>query len=200
MNIITNNCSGGYIYKDCIKCDFMNPFIWSSIDFDNFLKLVINYDTINFRNIKCELIENNSNICKNKSLVPKLTIDNTIDIHYFHYIYNDKYQTPTKIEGYTMCNDIIEYTIDCYIRRLEKMKDDPIFVWDVTRCNWYNPNKIDPIKAFKEIESKYKIIIFSPKVQTEICQNIILLKKDNLDFEVNVSAKNIYNNIIKLYV
>ena len=80
------------------------------------------------------------------------------------------------------------------------MKDDPIFVLDVTRCNWYNPNKIDPIKAFKEIESKYKIIIFSPKVQTEICQNIILLKKDNLDFEVNVSAKNIYNNIIKLYV
>lgn len=58
MNIITNNCSGGYIYKDCIKCDFMNPFIWSSIDFDNLLKLVINYDTINFRNIKCELIEN----------------------------------------------------------------------------------------------------------------------------------------------
>lgn len=36
----------------------MNPFIWSSRDFDNFLKLVINYDTINFRNIKCELIEN----------------------------------------------------------------------------------------------------------------------------------------------
>jgi hypothetical protein len=199
MNIIANDCAGAYIYKDCIRCDFMNPFIWSSIDIDNFLKLIKNYDELNFRNIKCELIENNSGICKNKSMIPRITIDDSVNIHYFHYIQNDKYSTPTKVEGYTMYKDIITYTIDCYIRRLNKTKEQPIFIWDVTKAIWYNKNRIDPFESFNNIKSNYNIIIYSPTVKSETKSNIILLNKSNGDFEVNVSGSNIYNKVLKNY-
>jgi len=197
MNIIANDCAGGYIYKDCLKVDFMNPFIWSSIDINNFTKLISLYDNINFKNIRCELILNDSGICKNGTSVPKIIIDDKIDILYFHYILNEKYITPTKIDGYTMCKDIKQYTIDCYLRRVEKMNEDPIFIWDVTRCHWYNKTSIDPVSTFKEIESKYKIIIYSPTLKDNIDGKIITLNKVNKCFEVNTSGHNIYQKYLK---
>jgi uncharacterized protein (DUF1919 family) len=36
MNIIANDCAGAYLYRDSMKTEFLNPFIWSSIDIDNF--------------------------------------------------------------------------------------------------------------------------------------------------------------------
>lgn len=86
MNIIANDCAGAYIYKDHLKRDFMNPFIWSSIDIANFIKLIEFYNTIDFKNIQCKLIFNESGICKQKSYIPKIIIDNQIEVNYFHYI------------------------------------------------------------------------------------------------------------------
>lgn len=93
------------------------------------------YKKINFRNISCDLILNESGICKQKSLIPRIIIDDKLEANYFHYIYDKNYKTPTKIESYTMCDDIISYTVDAYNKRVDKMVETPIFVWDVTRIN-----------------------------------------------------------------
>ena len=196
MNIIANDCAGAYIYRDSLKCDFMNPFIWSSIDIENFSKLIQNYDTLDFKNIKCELIHNESGICKQGSYIPKVTIDNQVEVGYFHYIQNDKYTTPTKIDGYTMCNDIIKYTVDSYMRRIEKMTEHPIFIWDVTKCKWYNKSNINPVDVFKKITTDYSIVIYSPFLENAVNSNLILLNKKNGSFEVNVSASNIYKTYL----
>lgn len=192
MNIIANDCIGAYLYQDWYKCDFMNPFIWNSIDFTNFYQLIQNYDTLNFNNIDCIVETNNSGICFQKSLCPKIIIDNKIEVNYFHYIEDKKYNSPTKVKGYTAINNVKKYAIDCYNRRLEKMSGNPIFIWDVTRAQWYNKQFVNPIDKIKEINSKYTVIVYSPKIKTDFNSIPILLNKTNGDFEVNQSAANIY--------
>lgn len=86
MNLIANNCLGALMFSTSIKSEFPNPFMWSSIDIDNFCRLIKNYDTLNFENIKCELVVNNSKtICEQGTTVSKILIDDTVSVYYFHY-------------------------------------------------------------------------------------------------------------------
>lgn len=50
MNIITNNCLGGFIYRDILKTEYQNPFIWTYIKTNEFIFLCENYNKINFHN------------------------------------------------------------------------------------------------------------------------------------------------------
>ena len=77
------------------------------------------------------------------------------------------------------------------------MKEEPIFIWDTTKIVWYNKDKKDIYQTLKNLNSKFKIIIYDPGVVNEEKGNIILLNKVNGSFEVDMSAKNIYNNVIK---
>jgi hypothetical protein len=170
----------------------MNPFIWCSIDLNNFCRLIENYDSLNFNNIECVVETNVSGICFQKSLCPKIIIDGKVEVNYFHYIEDKKYNSPTKVKGYTAINDVKKYAIDCYTRRLEKMNGEPIFIWDVTRAKWYNKQNENPIYKIRNINSNYTVIIYSSKVKTDLTSVPILLNKTNDDFEVNQSAANIY--------
>jgi len=125
-------------------------------------------------------------------LCPKIIIDNKVEVNYFHYIEDKKYSSPTKIKGYTAIDDVKKYAIDCYNRRLEKMSREPIFIWDVTKAQWYNKHNENPVDKIKNINSDYTVIIYSSKVKTNLSTNPILLNKSNGDFEVNQSAANIY--------
>lgn len=196
-NIISNDCVGGYIYKDWLKTDNQNPFIWSSIDIENFIKIVEFYNDIDFRKIKCELVLNNSGICKQGSLIPKIIIDDDIEVNYFHYIYDKAFKAPTSRSGYTLYENIISYTIEAYNRRLIRMVERPTFIWDVTRIKWYNKTGKDPLNTLEKIETDSPIIIYQPNIVNSKKGNITLLNKTNGSFEVNVSAKNIYNNALK---
>lgn len=196
-NIISNDCVGGYIYRDWLKLDNLNPFIWSSIDLDNFCKVIASYNKIDFSNIKCELVFNDSGICKQGSMVPKITIDNDIEVYFFHYMYDTNFLSPTKRSGYTMCENIISYTVDSYARRVKRMTEEPVFVWDVTKIKWYNKTSKDPLDVFKKIKTDYNIIIYQPDTIDFQNGNIVVLNKTNAGFEVNVSAKNIYNKFLK---
>lgn len=198
MNIIANDCVTGYIYKNHLKCQNQNPFIWSSIDLDNFCTLIENYNKINFHNIKCDLVLNNSGICKQGSLTPKIVIDNLIEVNYFHYVYDASYVSPSKIGPYTMYNDIIAYTVNAYKQRLDRMTEEPMFVWDVTKILWYNKEKESPFEKFKLLKTDFKIIIYQPNIENSIKNNIVLLNKVNGSFEVDASAKHIFQDLEKL--
>lgn len=63
MNIISNNCLGGFFYK-FNNIQFNNPFIWSAILTDSMYYLIKNYDTINFNNF--ELTKSEFNNTQNK--------------------------------------------------------------------------------------------------------------------------------------
>jgi uncharacterized protein (DUF1919 family) len=110
MNIISNDCLGAYVYQDQLRVGFQNPFIWSSIDIENFLQLISDYDNLELKRIECYLQLNDSGICKQGSYTPKIIIDNKVEVNFFHYIQSEKHERPIKDSGYTMYKYIVDYT------------------------------------------------------------------------------------------
>lgn len=123
MNIISNNCLNGYLYRDCLKEEFGNPFIWTVIDFNSMLYLIKNWNTINFKNYE---------LVKDESWNFSIIIDNKVKVQYVHYKFNknvefrDKTGPGTDVES----NKIWEYIIQKYEERLARMikkNEKPIF-------------------------------------------------------------------------
>jgi uncharacterized protein (DUF1919 family) len=76
MNIVSNSCIGALLYKQCHNT-FNNPFMWNVIDFDSFVYLIENWNTIDFYDY--ELIKDDNWIFsilieKNKNTVCSLHI------------------------------------------------------------------------------------------------------------------------------
>lgn len=114
-NIIAHNCVGARIYQKK-NLEYGNPFVWNVIPPDDFNYLYNHYNTINFKNIKLEKIENDY----------KLLIDGKVSVYYVHYKYDDKVETPIVRNGIDIySNKIEEYIMDCYFRRLERMWNNP---------------------------------------------------------------------------
>ncbi len=197
MNIISNDCVAGYIYTKQLKTEFINPFAWSSMNIDNFCNLIKNFDTINYQNINCQLIINKSGVCELGSIIPQIIIDNKVEVNYFHYQQNDEYDAPTKVYGYKYYNDMTKYASDEYFKRLNRMTEPPIFIWHITPNLWYNPNKLEPLEAFKKIDSKFKIIIFGADLENKKEDNIIILNDAQRRTEIHKSGEYIYKNLLK---
>ena len=187
------------MFSTSIKNEFPNPFMWSSINIDNFCRLIKNYDTLNFENIKCELVVNNSKtICEQGTTVSKILIDDTVSVYYFHYQYNPKYTIePKKIGGYKYYNHIDNYTYDEYFKRLKRMKESPIFLWHLSDNIWYNPNNLDIIDTFRKLETNYNIIIYGKNLKDDRSDNIIILEDVLKSNHLYLSADYIYRKLLK---
>lgn len=148
MNIITNSCVGGYLYKDYFKIPYENPFIWSYIDFNSFIYLMMNFKTINYKNIR---IENNNHII----------IDDKVDVHYLHYIKDNSCSKPTfvKKDNTIRYSNIEDYTLDKYLRRLSRMNidDNPIFIF---AHSYIYLNK-EQLNKLNDISLQYECLIYN---------------------------------------
>ena len=58
MNIISNNCVGGFLYN-IKKEKYKNPFIWMRVTGESLKHLILDYDKIDFTNY--ELTKDNKN-------------------------------------------------------------------------------------------------------------------------------------------
>ena len=118
MNIISNNCVGGFLYN-IKKEKYKNPFIWMRVTGESLKHLILDYDKIDFTNY--ELTKDNN---WNFSII----VDNYITIHYSHYKFDAKYNKPTKVDNCIRSNKIWEYIIEKYEVRCKEMVEKPIFV------------------------------------------------------------------------
>lgn len=124
MNLISQNCLSGNIYKNHLKEEFGNPFIWTVIDFNSMLYLIQNWNTINFKNY--ELVKDNN---WNFSII----IDEKVKVQYVHYIFDPDAKTVQihcNVRGDIKYCKIWEYIIKKYEERLNRMldkKEEPIF-------------------------------------------------------------------------
>ena len=148
MNIISQNCLAGNIYKNHLKSKFENPFIWTVIDFNSMLFLIQNWNTINFKNY--ELVKDDN---WNFSII----INGKVKVQYVHYKFNPKCKTPILDNvGSIHYYKIWEYIIQKYKERLNRMlekKEEPIFCI----CN-FNTIFTDAIYNEEQLKilSKYK--------------------------------------------
>lgn len=122
MNLISQNCLAGNIYKNHLKEEFSNPFIWTVIDFNSMLYLIQNWNTINFTNYL---------LTKDEHWNFSIIIDDKVKIQYVHYKFNPNCKIPCKdYIGNIHYNKIWEFIIKKYEERLTRMlekHEEPIF-------------------------------------------------------------------------
>lgn len=154
--IIANNCCGGVFYQHKGFL-YNNPFIWMIVPYDSMAVLMTQFEHIKWNNIKMFP----SKIKKNTFII---NVDNKVDIHYVHYIFDPKYISPTIIVDsfgkHLASKNIWIYMVNKYIQRVNEMyhsKMIPKFiihdqVWGVSK------NTIEDLVAIK---CKYKRVFIT---------------------------------------
>jgi len=144
-NIISNNCLGGYVYRDILKEEYQNPFIWTRLDNIDFINLLENFDTLNFKNI--ELFKESDKLEKFR-----LKIDNKIKLQFNHYLFDSNYNKPTIIGIDVHYNKIWEYIANVYLRRLNRMQKEIDFIF-IEDNGTYNIDRIISITQTRNIKT-----------------------------------------------
>lgn len=186
-NIISNNCISARYYQNN-KIQFQNPFMWNLIKLTDFIFLIKNFNTINFKNIK--LYFSNNEVAKDHDSDKCATIllDNYIHIYFIHHHYTElhKCEKTIRITGHDyeiIGNDILEYLKNKWLNRLIRLKrNNIIFVYyDTPSLTNTNINELFNIK------SQFKIILISNTNYEEKClktNNIFYIKPKSTDTNI----------------
>lgn len=178
MNLISNCCATGYLYKEILKQEFPNPFIWSAIVPQDVIKMIKNWNKIDFNNIKIE----ESFIHKREERNYRIRVDNTFDIHYTHYILSITDDIP-RVDG---CNiyfkNIVSFTIEKFKKRLlrKSFKESPVFL--------ILDNKADMTFTLEDVKelltcTEHKIVFVTDKLLKDIPSNFLYIHKSGFDHE-----------------
>ena len=119
MNIISNNCLSGLLYKNHLNTSYKNPFVWTVIDYNSMSQLIKKWDIINFNDYELE---------KDNNWLFSIIIEKKIKIQYVHYHFDPMATTLVK---YDYCdiksNNIWEYITHKYEERIARMTEAPMF-------------------------------------------------------------------------
>lgn len=156
MNIITNNCLGGHIYKDLLKTEYKNPFIWTLFEPDDYIDFIDNFDNINFENYEIDKV--GEGLSNNFQIV----IEGKYHIKCIHHHFDVNADKPFIKGTDVYYNRIWEYINEKYLKRLERMKKEKntIFIY-------YEPNlECNKITLLTEIAKKHKCLAFTNKLES----------------------------------
>ena len=173
MNIITNNCLGGFLYRDILKQQYANPFIWTSIDIKSYNTMFINYYNINFNNYIIKT-ENNT-----KDSFYHIIIDNNYDIRFGHILFSNSDNIPRLVNngfsGDIYYNKPWEYINNNYLKRLKRMVEPPVFIW----FDLYETHNYDIQNIANNLKRNIIILTVDEKfINTDFCK-IIYIQKQN---------------------
>lgn len=164
MNIITNNCLGGFIYRDILKTEYQNPFIWTAINHLDLLSIIENFQTINFSNV---IIDKEGDGLSNNFIT---IIDDRYRIYNHHVGFSKNDLIPRYEENNVFYQKPWEYIMNKYESRLKRMKDKI----DVVALYWpeapidYIHNLINVCK-----KKNVKCLIITNKIQSDDYAKII---------------------------
>ena len=175
MNVISNVCSGAYLYKK-LKLQFNNPFMWSVLHYKDLKELMTNFDKIDFMNVATIPGDRVKGTCS-------INVDNSkLLIEYVHYYQNSNFKIPTKIGANVHYYKIWEYTFIKYMERVWRMlslKEPPVFLIMDRKDDLCYENTKDLID-----NTKYKTIIFTNCEYSYKNENVHLIKVDKTDNEI----------------
>ena len=165
FNIIGNGCFSTFLTKDYLNHEYVNPFIWSLIEYEDMFNLIKNYDNINFNNFTV-----NYNKQDNNYFI--ILDDYHIKIIYLHYKYDKNAKKYTIIGNDGFYCDMENFLKNRWLSHIEKMKTlKPIFCIAQT-----NPNNIytdEQLQNIKNINTSYDIIIINERMgNTEAARKI----------------------------
>ena len=152
-NIVGNACFATFCTRDYIKQEYVNPFIWCEITFKNMYKLIINWDNINFKNIKIRY-----NTADNNYTI--ILLDYDIELLYMHYRYDPKALVYTKRIPDAFYYDMENYLLNQWFKHIERMTETkPIFAIFQTNGKKWNYTK-EELEIIENIKSPYPIIVW----------------------------------------
>lgn len=174
MNIISNNCLGGFVYKEVLEKPYSNPLIWHAfMNPSDYIEFIKDFDKLNFGNI--ELTKEGEGLKNNFILI----IDDKYKIYQHHAWFDKDANVPTIFgpnNNDIKYNKIWEYIVNNFNRRVKRMKqEDTIFIL------FYDPyNKIKNHQKVVDAiyDKKYKGIIFSNQ-KINLYSNILQLPVDD---------------------
>ncbi len=205
MNIISNNCAAGFLYKK-YKAEYNNPFMCAFIDPKDYMYLIKNYNKINYKNYS--IISLPKDLCKNNNSITKkidvgcsilgIKIDNSISAYYTHYLENEMKDKIHEDAANVFVNDVEKYVIEKYITRVERMNEKPIFlVIGYAHHNW---NK-ELLEELCNLENEKIILItnetLTPKPNVKIIYDD--MKELNASIMIDKHFDEIKSEIEKFY-
>lgn len=150
MNLISNNCLGARFYQ-INNIDFNNPFMWNWIEPDHFENLVKNFNDIDLYNISAQL-EYHRHDNEHKSVL--ITLEGGIEVHYIHHLYDPNVQIEEKKGIDIYSNKILNYCVNKYYTRLDRMKrtkEEPIFVYAMNTISETDTKWSNAVKDFVDM-------------------------------------------------
>lgn len=214
--VISNNCLASCIYRDIINIPQPTPFVWNVIQQDDFIKLINNFDSINFLNFEVDF----DTVAQEYYLL----IDGLVKVYYTHYKYKkdaeEKYTGFEPGHGYmTYTNKVIEYITKEYVKRVNRLlkaKEEGaefIFFYDsgcfqswVESIDTYLNRKHKEISALVKINTKHKIVVshweddYITNLEHNDNVSFILKPYDEVNnniYSMNDEAVYMYDNILK---
>jgi len=177
MNIISNNCIGGFLYK-LNHLEYKNPFIWHQISSSDFAKLMNTYDSIYFEDFELEVNRRRLNkeyiISDTDVNCCHIRLSCGITIYYNHYKCDNNAHKPTKIGFDIFYDRNFELTYTKYVSRLERMTEKPVFVYFYKEPRNDKDPKTDVLKMIGSSERNN--------------QKLVLI----VDFDIDVKSKNVF--------
>lgn len=58
MNLLSNNCFGGHTYRYILNKEYENPFTWTRLFSNDLIKLIEDFNIINFNNYEINKKDN----------------------------------------------------------------------------------------------------------------------------------------------
>ena len=165
--IISNNCIGGFWYRDIVKTDYENPFIWCTIKLSDFIRIIENFNTINFSNAKC-IISEGEMVKKSGNKWTKIFLDGKYNVFFTHYK-QSTISIPIPIVNRldVICPDVISYTENVWNKRSERIpyEKERIYVfWDDS----YNSDmSLYDFITFGKEHPESKFVLFTPDMSIE---------------------------------
>lgn len=177
MNIISNDCMGGFIYRNA-KAQFNNPFMWTYVMYDDMLYFMNNWDSIDWKNFI---------VLKDDSWKMYVQFNGAANIHCLHYHFDARFDKPHVYGHDVFHNHIWEYIHEKFTARISRMNETPTFVFEW--LNWLGCDK-EKFESFIKQDFKYKTIVFIPYAEYKD------FKKDNLlvIYDPKVDAKDVFPN------
>ena len=132
MNLICNNCVGARFYR-VMGWQFTNPFMWSSIRPNDFVTLVNDFNKIDLKDVSFGL----EKWYKNDYQTVVVTLSNGVKIHFIHYIQDDSANKIISKNGDSVSirhKNILEFAREKWFIRLNRMNEDPIFLYSFNYC------------------------------------------------------------------
>lgn len=172
MNIISNNCLGGFLYRDLLKTEYKSPFIWTLMEPDLYIEFIDNFENINFDNFE---LTNDSKELSNKF---SIIIDEKYKLEFIHAHFDKSSNKPKIVNADVYYCKIWEYIVEVYTRRLERMKHetDKLFLFHEPNLPYKNLNKLPEICE----KHKYKCLIFANDddvIENDYCKKFSIDKK-----------------------